>query len=218
MKLFVYEHCPYCVRVRVALALKGIDCDIEYLRDDDITGHVDKIGVKNVPILQKNDGTYMGESLDIIDYIDGLLGDKIFMDKTINSEIESLYSEIRLAFSALVFSYTHLLNFPEIDTEASKKYYVNRFLNKLPYDTLESLVADRENLKQKVAPYLEKISMLLNKDSAMVGNTMGINEVLLFSPLFTITAVEDIILPQKLSVYLNTVMQHCNIKALSEWK
>ena len=69
MKLFVYEHCPYCIRPRVVLGYKNIGCDIEYLLDNDIDGHTEKIGAKQVPILQKEDKSYMTESLDIVDYL-----------------------------------------------------------------------------------------------------------------------------------------------------
>ena len=217
MKLFIYEHCPYCIRVRVALAIKNITCEIEYLHEDDIDGHVEKTGRKKVPILQKEDGTYMDESLSIIDYIDTLKGEKVFADKTVCSDILAVIASMRTEFSSLVFTATSQLNFPEISTPSAKAYYINRYLKHLRYNTMDGVINDIDTLKVAVQSGLQKISDLLESDNAMVGEEIGMNEIMLFSRLYTITAFDNITLPDRLSSYLNSVMQRCDLKPLSSW-
>ena len=217
MKLFIYEHCPYCIRVRVALAIKNIACEIEYLHDDNTDGHFEKIGRKSVPILQKDDGTYMGESLDIIDYLDTLKGEKMFADKTVRSDILAIITSMKTEFSSLVFTATSQLNFPEISTPSAKAHYINRYLTHLRYDTVDGVINDIDTLKATVQFGLQKISDLLESDNAMVGDEIGMNEIILFSRLYTITALDNIVLPARLSHYLNSVMQRCDLKPLSSW-
>lgn len=217
MKLYVYEHCPYCIRVRVALAIKNIKCEIKYLHDDDIEGHTDKIGVKNVPILEKDDGTFMGESLDIIAYIDNLDGMPIFTDAQVQGDIQKILSEVRHILSPLVFSYTHMLNFPELETASSREYYINRFMNKIPYDRLEDVIADRENLKKQIKPYLDDISKHIKSSKFIDGKKLSMNEILLFPLLHCLTAVENLDAPIVLKEYLETVGEQCDLKPFYKW-
>lgn len=72
MKLYVYEHCPFCIRARMIFGLKQIDFDLGIIMEGDIDTPTKMIGKKMVPILQKDDGSYMGESLDIVSYVDQL--------------------------------------------------------------------------------------------------------------------------------------------------
>jgi GrxB family glutaredoxin len=70
--LYVYDHCPFCVRVRVALGLKNIKFELRFLANDDAKTPTALIGKKMAPIFQwKTDDLVMAESLDIVAYVDG---------------------------------------------------------------------------------------------------------------------------------------------------
>jgi len=68
-KLYVYDHCPFCVRVRLALGLVGLKHQLVFMGNDDIMTPTKLVGKKIAPIWEDDDGP-MGESLDIIDKID----------------------------------------------------------------------------------------------------------------------------------------------------
>ena len=70
MKLYIYDHCPFCVRARMAAGLFGADVEEVVMANDDEATPIGMIGAKQVPILQKEDGSFMGESLDIVRYLD----------------------------------------------------------------------------------------------------------------------------------------------------
>ena len=74
MKLYSYDHCPYCVKARMIFGLRGIGFEHAILANDDEATPNKLIGKKMVPILVKNDGSAMGESLDIVRYVDSLSG------------------------------------------------------------------------------------------------------------------------------------------------
>lgn len=71
-KVYIYDHCPFCVRVRLALGKKNIKYEPHFLANDDVITPTSLIGKKMVPIFQyKPKDILMGESLDIIKLIDG---------------------------------------------------------------------------------------------------------------------------------------------------
>ena len=69
--MYVYDHCPFCVRVRLALGLKNVKHEVKFLANDDTETPIGLVGKKVVPIYQRGlGGPAMPESLDIIEAID----------------------------------------------------------------------------------------------------------------------------------------------------
>ena len=65
----VYDHCPFSVRVRMALGLKNVKHSLYFMANDDVKTPTDLVGKKIAPILQWED-IIMPESLDIVRYLD----------------------------------------------------------------------------------------------------------------------------------------------------
>jgi glutaredoxin 2 len=68
--VYVYDHCPFCVRVRLALGLKNVKHEVRFLANDDVATPTALIGKKAVPIFQMVNEYVMPESLDIIAKVD----------------------------------------------------------------------------------------------------------------------------------------------------
>lgn len=69
--MYVYDHCPFCVRVRLALGMKNVKHLVHFLANDDIATPTALVGKKIAPIFElPEDNLVMGESLDIITMID----------------------------------------------------------------------------------------------------------------------------------------------------
>lgn len=69
--VYVYDHCPFCVRVRLALGIKNVKHNVHFLANDDIPTPTKLLGKKIAPIFAiPEDDLIMGESLDIIDLVD----------------------------------------------------------------------------------------------------------------------------------------------------
>ena len=95
--LYVYDHCPYCVRVRMIMAFKKVDYVLAYLENADVETPVSLVGAKVVPILYFPDtGIAMKESLDLVAYVDahtvhlGKIHILIFFSASIKIKIISL--------------------------------------------------------------------------------------------------------------------------------
>ena len=48
--LYVYDHCPFCVRVRLALGIKNVKHTVYFLANDDIPTPTKLVGKKIAPI------------------------------------------------------------------------------------------------------------------------------------------------------------------------
>merc|ERR1719199_2220647 len=67
----VYDHCPFCVRVRLAMGIKNVKFRLDFLGNDDIERPTSLVGKKIAPIFSfPQDDLIMGESMDIIKLID----------------------------------------------------------------------------------------------------------------------------------------------------
>jgi hypothetical protein len=48
--LYVYDHCPFCVRVRLALGIKNVKHNLHFLGNDDVKTPTALVGKKIAPI------------------------------------------------------------------------------------------------------------------------------------------------------------------------
>jgi hypothetical protein len=48
--VYVYDHCPFCVRVRLAFGIKNIKHNLHFLANDDIPTPTKLVGKKIAPI------------------------------------------------------------------------------------------------------------------------------------------------------------------------
>ncbi len=70
-KLYIMETCPYCVSVINFIKKKGLEIELVDIRDDRADrDFLKEVGGKvQVPALLMEDGSFMYESKEIIDYI-----------------------------------------------------------------------------------------------------------------------------------------------------
>ena len=72
MKLYMFEHCYLCFRVRMTAALARKHLEEVVVLEDDTDTMVALVRRRVVPILVRDDGQPMLESIDIARYIDHL--------------------------------------------------------------------------------------------------------------------------------------------------
>ncbi|GAB7197714.1 hypothetical protein OS11_39910 [Dickeya oryzae] len=125
MKLFIYEHCPFCVKARMIFGLKQLPVELCVLSNDDETTPISMVGQKMVPILQKEDGSYMPESLDIVKYVDELDG-KPVLTGTTNPAIDAWIRGVYDYAPRLLIPRFSQADFEEFATEAGRNYFINK--------------------------------------------------------------------------------------------
>jgi glutathione S-transferase len=72
LKLFMFEHCSLCFRVRMTAALKRLHLQETVVLDDDSDTMIGLVGKRVIPILVKDCGQPMLESMDMVSYVDAI--------------------------------------------------------------------------------------------------------------------------------------------------
>ena len=126
MKLYLYEHCPFCIRPRIISAIKNISLKLIYLANDDEKQPIHFIKKKQVPFLLTDDKNFLIESIVICQYLNN------FDQKPIlSNEVSTTKKLIHLIYLLNSFSkslvypsfISHPLNKQDFPTEHSKNYF-----------------------------------------------------------------------------------------------
>src|SRR5215475_462633 len=121
VKLYMFDHCSLCFRVRMAAALKGLHLQEVPVLDDDTETMTKLVGKRAVPILIKNGGESMLESMDMVKYIEGQ-GQPVFRGPE-RPEAAALADQIAERTAPLTWPRYPLLGLPEFATVAALSHY-----------------------------------------------------------------------------------------------
>ena len=121
MRLYLFEHCSLCFRVRMIAALKRMHLQETVVLEDDSETMVSLVGKRQVPILVKDDGNSMLESMDMVRYIDSL-GDAVLTGKE-RPEIAAWADRVPPKTALLTWPRYPLLGLPEFATIAAVDHY-----------------------------------------------------------------------------------------------
>ncbi|HDR1226830.1 TPA: GrxB family glutaredoxin [Pasteurella multocida] len=203
MELYVYDHCPYCVRAMMIFGLKNIPFKKHVLLNDDEETPIRLVGKKMVPILVKEDGTAMPESLDIVKYIDAHYGEAI-LQTAVRPEIEALLAEITSYSNYLLMPRFVKLDLAEFATQSAIDYFTKK---KTDY------VGDFTQHFNNTPAYLARLTQDLEKLSALVMGETSLNQhlsfedILVFPLLRNLTCVKGLRFPARLEKYIKRLSE-----------
>src|SRR5690242_3990350 len=165
MRLYLFEHCSICFRVRMAAALKHLHLQETVLLEDDSEAMIKLVGKRVVPILVKDDGQPMLESMDMVAHIDGI-SEPILVGPQ-RSELAAWASATADKTAPLTWPRYPLLDLPEFATIAAHDHYVVRKRKALG-DLVELRARTRE-LVDALMPELEKLAAMIEIPTAVNG-------------------------------------------------
>lgn len=123
MKLFIYEHCPFCVIAKMIFVLKNQPVQVECLLYDDVHTPMRLTGRKLLPILEYQPHQFMPESRDIVQYIDNQIDSpKITIPEA--SILVEWSKRVQRFIYRLTYPRWIQAPFPEFATEGARKYYL----------------------------------------------------------------------------------------------
>ncbi|HGN1705042.1 TPA: glutaredoxin 2 [Providencia rettgeri] len=207
MKLYIYDHCPFCVRARMIFGLKKLAVEQIVLLDDDIETPTRMIGRKMLPILQKEDGSYLPESLDIVHYVDQLSEPK-YATGQISPEVNHWSEAVSSVVYKLVAPYFTETDFPEISTAEARKAYIER--TSKSYGSLEELKKETHTLLIELEPQMS----LLDKWLDMREEVFNLDDFIIFPTLRSLSIVADLSFSTNIRNYMERVAKATNINLL----
>ena len=203
MRLYMFEHCSLCFRVRMAAALKRLHLQEIVLLEDDTETMLNLVGKRAVPILVKDDGQPMLESMDMVAYIDGLGAPMLIGPQ--RSEIAEWARAAADKTSPLTWPRYPLLGLPEFGTIGAHDHYVVR-KRKVLGDLVEQRAKTREHI-DVLMPELETLDRLIESPTAVNGQ-LSIDDVRTLPLLRSAAVVKGLRFPKKVRDYFETMMKH----------
>lgn len=201
MKLFMFEHCWLCFRVRMTAALKQSHLQEIVVLEDDSDTMVALVGKRVVPILVKDDGQPMLESMDMVRYIDGQ-GPPVLTGIE-KPEIAKWEAEISPKAARLTQPRYLLLGLPEFATAAALEHYQLRKRRTL--GDLAELRADTNRYIAELTPDLEELDRMI-ESSLAVNGTLSLDDVRVLPILRSLGVVKDLRFPPRVLDYFKAMM------------
>lgn len=215
MKLYLYDHCPFCIRAEMVANYKRVPVEKVYLLNDDEATCFRLINAKQVPILEFDDGRAMGESLEIARQLDAL-GDPQRIIRA-QGEVQAslaLLDAVRLSTWCLLFPRDIALGLPEFTTQEARDYFqakkeqiIQRPFSQALAESAAHIAAVAAMLHTLPAPALPSAH----------GNSLGWDDVLLYPPLRNLSMVKGLQFPAALRDYIEEVAALTETHSYFDW-
>ncbi|MFL6304927.1 MAG: glutaredoxin 2 [Candidatus Sulfotelmatobacter sp.] len=203
MRLYLFEHCSLCFRVRMMAALKRLHLQETIVLDDDTETMTGLVGKRQIPILVKNDGAPMLESMDMVAYVDSI-GERV-----LTGPERPLVADWADTFVAKLPPLTQprypLLGLPEFATIAALDHYHLRKRKALG-DFVELRANTRLHLA-KLMPDLDELDGLIQSPVAINGS-LSLDDIRVLPLLRSAAVVKGLRFPSKVRDYFETMMNH----------
>ncbi|MEF2073361.1 glutaredoxin 2 [Consotaella aegiceratis] len=207
MKLYVYDHCPFCVRARMPFGLKAIPFELHFQLNDDEETPISMIGQKMLPILEDDDG-FMGESLDIVHKLDSLSGERIFAGEP-STAITDWISRWGSVMNGLVIPRTPDAVFPEFRTAEARAYFTRK--KEAQFGRFDELLAQTDDLIARLRPGLNELEAILPD-----AEHPSIDDILLFPLLRGLSIVAGLTLPPKATAYRARMAERAGVPLVDD--
>jgi len=201
MKLYMFEHCSLCFRVRMMAALKRLHLQETVILDDDTDAMVALVGKRVIPILVKDDGRHMLESMDMVKYIESH-GEPVLVGPE-RSEIAAWAEDTASKTAPLTWPRYPLLGLPEFATVAALDHYTMR-----KRKTLGDLVELRANTQRylgELTPKLEELERLIEQPLAVNG-ALSFDDIRVLPLLRSVAVVKGLRFTGKVLDYFEAMM------------
>jgi len=201
VRLYLFEHCSLCFRVRMIAALKRLHLQETVVLDDDTETMVGLVGKRVIPILVKNDGAPMLESMDMVAYVDSI-GERILTGPERNT-VAVWADRVLSKLPPLTQTRYPLLGLPEFASVAALDHYHLRKCKTLG-DFVELRASTRQHISSLV-PDLEELDGLIQSPLAING-TLSLDDIRVLPLLRSAGVVKGLHFPSRVRDYFETMM------------
>jgi glutaredoxin 2 len=209
VRLYMFEHCSLCFRVRMTAALKKLDLQETVVLDDDTDTMVGLVGERAIPILVKDDGQPMLESFDMVEFIDDL-GEPALTGPERN-EVTAWANGVVAKTAPLTMPRYPLLGLPEFGTVAALDHYNLR--KREAFGDFTELRANTRRYIKELMPDLEQLARLIESPTAVNGK-LSLDDIRVLPLLRSAAVVKGLRFPQKVRAYFEAMMERIGYQPL----
>jgi len=205
----MFEHCSLCFRVRMMAALKRLHLQETVVLDDDSDTMIGLVGKRVIPILVKDDGQPMLESMEMVKYIDRI-GEPMLTGAE-RPEIADWAEVAATQTARLTWPRYPLLGLPEFATAAALDHYIIRKRKALG-DLVEHRARTRDYLRE-LTPRFEQLDRLI-EGAASINGKLSLDDIRVLPLLRSAAVVKGLRLPRKVRDYFETMMDRIGYQPL----
>jgi glutaredoxin 2 len=215
-ELYVYDHCPFCVRVRLAMGILGKKHKLVFLENDDVETPTALVGKKISPIWVDEDGP-MPESLDIIEKVDT---EKRIAPASGRTDLKAWQKSVQTLMRKLQRPRYVMVPLPEFMKKGGRDAFVANhqmppyeksewkgnpdFPIEKKYEKYEEAFAETADLLPEAnAKLLELETMIHSAEACTEGIGLSYDDIDLWARLRSLTIIKGIQIPPKVRAYLD---------------
>jgi glutaredoxin 2 len=190
-------------------ALKRLHLQETVVLDDDSETMIGLVGRRQIPILLKDDGQPMLESMDMVRHIDSI-GQPVLTGPE-RPEIAAWADGAASQTARLTWPRYPLLGLPEFATAAAHDHYIMR-----KQKALGNLVEHRANTRDyllELAPRFEDLNRLIESPEAVSGS-LSLDDIRVLPLLRSAAVVKGLQFPRKVRDYFETMMSRIGYQPL----
>jgi len=189
---------------------KGIPYKLAFLLNDDVVTPTKLIGKKVLPVLEEG-GEAMGESLDIVEKIDG--AEPLLKPAADRQDIKDWQQKNAMLIRKLTRPRVAEAILPEFATKVSRTTWVrnHQFSDGTQFgDCMEATPGLVEELNKQ----LPELDAMLASDQSVNAGGLSYDDITLFPQLRTMTLVKGIQWPPKLLAYIRHIADSSDVPLL----
>jgi len=200
MKLYVYDHCPFCTRARMIFGLKDIPLDLQFFLENDVDGPTKLVGKKTTPILEKADGSHMAESMDVVHYLDEQHGEKIVSPLAEGNPFKAWWDAAAMTVFKLTIPRLAEADLPEFATAEAREAFKTRQTKN--FGSFEALINNSPELIKEVESQLATLDTVLADH-----DTVNEGDFLIYPLLRMLSIVKGVKYPSNVRNYMDRMEQ-----------
>ncbi|WP_414902247.1 glutaredoxin 2 [Sphingomonas flavalba] len=213
IELYLYETCPFCTKVRMALGAQQLDYRRVYLLADDRDTPRWLTGRPGVPILYL-DGRYRTESDELVDALSGRGRGLAFASAPLSAAAGAWRDAVAGAYDALCYPRFARLGPPELSSDGAMRYFAQSRSERLGQSLEEAMARSGEYVAQ-VMPALAAVAPHVDP-AAVAEGRLSADDFLLFPALRNLALVDGLALPGRIAAYLAAVADTCGVPLFVE--
>lgn len=198
MNLYIYDHCPFCVKARMIFGLRDVPVTLVTLLNDDAETPIRLTGEKMVPILEFGDGHTMSESMDIVCRIDSRAEGVGIVDGPRNPEIERWVSAVSDTVGKLFIPRVPRAPLGEFATPEAAAFFTRN--KEAMFGDFDKMLAQTPELLVELDRWLNELDPLIQSPEA-VNRVLSLDDIALFPVLRQLSLVEGVKYPARVEAY-----------------
>ncbi len=208
IKLYIYDHCPYCVKARMIFGLKKIPFQLICLLNDDEKTPVSMIGAKMVPILEIEKGRFMPESLDIVSRVDEQNGPPSVSWKENKKLLGWLDKNSELCYRLAMPRWAQA-PLEEFKTQKARDYFQKKKENYI--GPFKNCLRDTKALIAEAKKELSALESFFDTKQKFFEDSLSVNDFHLFAFLRSLSIVQGLSFPEKTKHYSEAMSKNVGI-------